>query len=286
MHPHWQTIDETEQSVPVRIVKKAVPMISVPAATRSPAALVGIAIIALAGFFSFGGMDLLPAQVGVTAVTVTINDTGIVPIEIQVKPGQRINWVNASTIPHVLSSNTLKGTKGKPMETTAIFPGSDVSFDIPIDTPDGTYAYFSNMSKEINGRIVVQKGQQTEASSSSVTYLPYTKPSSSSTSSSSATPDRPVGKMYPSSQSLTSSVAAITASSQSMTTVEAGIIPQNPYTVGNTVAAPVAKNPADTSPLNTHRPTKQPESGMGLWIVSLIGLAALGLVMRRATTRM
>jgi plastocyanin len=275
MHPHWETTDETEQSVPVRIAEKKSPAISVPAAKRSSAALFGIAIIAIAGFFTFGGMDLFPAQVGSTAVQITITDSGISPDEILVKGGRRINWMNSSGIPHILSSMNLKDANGKLMETTAIFPGSDFTFDIPVDTPDGTYTYVSKTSPDISGRIVVQKDRLSTASSSSVTYLPYTKPVTSSLSSSAPSTQRPVYTPDYVPPSSSSSIAAAT--------VNDGDVPQNPYTVGNTVSSTATNNPSSVAPVTEHRPTKQPESGTGLWIASLTGLAALLIVMRKAS---
>ncbi len=279
MHPHWQTTDDSdhkEESVPVRIIEKKSTNMSVPAAKRSPAALFGIAVIAIAGFFSFGGMDLFPAQVGSTAINITITDSGLQPFEVLVKGGRRINWHNSSGIPHILSSSTLKDANGKAMETIAIFPGSDVSFDIPIDTPDGTYTYVSKTSPTISGRIIVQKDRVTTESSSSVSYTPFTKPVSSS-SSSVPSDKRPVyTPNFVSSSSSSSGVAA---------TVDEDGVPQNPYTVGNNVssAAAVTKNPSSVAPVTEHRPTKQPESGTGLWIVALTGIMALFLVMKKAS---
>lgn len=280
MHPHWETTDETEQNVPVRVIEKKQVAAAVPAAKRSPAAFVGIAIIALAGFFSFGGLDLIPAQVGVSAVKITITDSGISPAEVLVKGGRRINWVNASGIPHILASSTLKDANGNPMETTAIFPGADVSFDIPVNTPDGTYTYVSKTSPDINGRIIVQK-DRLPASASSESVTGYTNPPKTSSSSSSERPDRPVHTpdyVAPSSSS---------SSSAGVTNLDADVLPQNPYTVGNTISSDsTTKNPSSVAPVTEHRPTKQPESGTSLWIASLIGLFSLVIVMRKATVRL
>lgn len=276
LHPHWDTTDDTEQSVPVRIVEKNQIETATPVAKRSPAAFFGIAMIALTAFFSLGGLDLIPAQVGVTAIKVTITDTGISPVEILVKPGLRINFVNASGIPHILSSRNLKGANGSPMETTAIFPGSDVSFDIPVDTPDGTYTYVSNTSMDINGRIIVQK-DRLPASASSESVTGYTNPPKSSKSSVQNS-HRPVytPDYIPSSSS---------SSSAAVTNLGADVIPQNPYTVGETVSSEqMTKETSSVAPIMEHRPTKQPESGMGLWIASLSGICALVIVMRKAST--
>lgn len=278
LHPHWDTTDDAEQSVPVRIVEKKNDTIIAPAAKRSPAAFFGIAMIALAAFFSLGGLDLIPAQVGVTAIKVTITDTGISPVEILVKPGRRINWVNSSGIPHILSSTTLKNSNGTPMETIAIFPGSDVSFDIPVDTPDGTYTYVSKTSADINGRIIVQK-DRLPASASSESVTGYTNPPKSSKSSAQSS-GRPVytpDYVAPSSSS----------SSAAVTNFEADIIPQNPYTVGGTVSSEqITKEISSVAPIMEHRPTKQPESGMGLWIASLSGICALVIVMKKASANL
>jgi len=287
MHPHWETTDDgnnDDESVAIRVVEKINPSDAraTPAAKRSGAALFGISLIALAGFFSFGGLDLLPAQVGVSAIKVTITDTAVSPTEVLVKGGRRINFVNASGIPHILSFNTLKDAKGNSMETTAIFPGSDVSIDIPVDTPDGTYPYVSNTSPTVSGRVIVQK-DRLPSSSSSVTYLPYTKPLVSSSSSSSFTPERPIGKLYPSSSN--SSATGISASSEMVTNLDTSTVPTNPYSISNPAPRPVDKTIAPVAAVTTHRPVKQPESGTGLWLIVFTGIFSLMIVMKRASVK-
>lgn len=277
----WQNTED--EPVAIRIIEKAdtshtatEEQVIAPAAARSYAALFGITLIVVTGFFSFGGMDLFSAQVGGTAVTVVISDAGITPQEVSVKPGQRITWTNKSGIPHILESSTLKDASGKSMETIAIFPGSETSFDVPATTPDGTYEYISRISQTVGGRIIVQKGNSLPAQPASSTA--FNMPVATSSVAVAATVSSvPTGFTPEAGDSMT-------------TTIDPGVVPVNPYTVGNTVGGPVTKNPAGAPiPKNTnaatvteHRPVKQPESGMGMWIVSLTGLVALGLVMRRA----
>jgi plastocyanin len=207
---------------------------------------------------------------------VTISDNDIEPIEIVMKAGQRIRWINSGSIPHVLESTTLKDEKGKTMETTAIFPGSEVTYDIPATTLDGSYDYESRMSKKINGRIVIQNSMTTSTSSVApskpvvpMPVAPVANPSSSSISSSSS-----------------SSVATTVVPNNDVinTTMTKNIenLPVNPNTVGKGTTSPITKNMQATA-ITTHRPTKQPESGTSAWIIAFCGIAALYGVMKKAS---
>jgi plastocyanin len=273
MHPHWQTTDD-EVEVPVRIAQKAgfAPKAAdVPQAKRSPAALFGILMILLTGFFSFGGMDLFSAQVALEPVVVTLDENGVTPQEITVHAGQRITWMNTGTIPHILSSDTLMDDKGKPFETTAIFPGSELSFDVPSSTQAGTFEYVSKTSPSVTGTIIVE--------SQITTMAPV-----SSASSISAQSAVSVAAVVSSASSIPSSVSVSSAGmSDGSEVVDQNGIPVNPYTVANTYTGPTTKG--TTAAVTTHRPVTNTEAGAGLWLAVASGIAAMVLVLRKASLK-
>jgi plastocyanin len=270
MHPHWETTDDSEQEVSIHIVDDTASQTpdivetehNVPAAKRSPAALFGIAMILVTGFFSFGGMDLFPAQVAIPSAEVVITEAGVDPREVTIRAGQRITWINNSAIPHILSSTTLKNVQGASFETTVIFPGSEASFDVPVTTEAGIYSYESKTSPEVNGTIIVEAAVTTMAPTSSApavsSFAQQSFASVASVVSSAMSSSLPVGS----------------------TTVDETGIPVNPYTVGNTYNGVVTKNP--TATVTTHKPITNTESGAGLWIAATAGLIALLMVVRKA----
>lgn len=272
-YPLWETTKD-DQVVPIRVVGSA-PM-RTPATKRSPAALFGITIMVFAGFMMFGGIRIFSAQVVENEIKIVISDDGMDPIEITVKPGQHIRWINNGSIPHVLESSSLKDEKGKAMETTAIFPGSEITYELPASTLDGIYEYVSKTSKKINGRITVQSIGSTTTTSIATT-------SSSLSSSSFALPSVPV--IIPVAVVVSSSAQSSSSNIMVANTLDTKMmenLPVNPNTVGKAHTSLITKN-IHTAEITTHRPTKQPESGASAWIVAFCGVAALYGVMKKAS---
>lgn len=278
IHPHWQTTED-EQPVPVRIAEPKISNKEVLAAHRTPAAFIGIALFLAIGFFLFQGINGITGQVSNTSsIDIRLTPNGVEPPVVTVKPGQEIVWKNESTIPHILSSQNLKDANGKEFETTAIFPQSDFSFFVPMNTPNGTYDYISETSAAVIGQIIVNSTGTASASTaaSSVASVPaYVPPPvvSSSSSSMQAIPAAPVQ---------TSSSAFVPDQTEDFL---AGSIPQNPNTIANSNSVPVRQQPGHTTstPVTTHKPVSQPQTGMGLWMTLIAGFGAFVIVAKRAS---
>lgn len=272
-NPLWETTAD-DTIIPIRVVsKKQEHVVDV---KRSPAALFGITIMVFAGFIMFGGMNLFSAQVTGNEIKATITDTGIQPVEIVAKAGQRIHWLNTGSIPHILESTTLKDEKGKNMETTAIFPGSEVTYDIPLSALDGSYDYESRTSKKISGRIIIQNSMTTPTTPVAPSVPVAPMPVAPVTTSSSL----PITSS--SSSNITTTVIPDNGVMNTTITKNVENIPVNPNTVSKGTISPITKNIQATA-ITTHRPTKQPESGTSAWILAFCGVAALYGVMKKAS---
>jgi plastocyanin len=258
LHPHWDTTDADEQSVPVRIKEKTVrvPPSSkkAPQVNRFPAAVFGIIAIAAAGFVVFDGMDFLQGQSVINAKDVHITANGLQPELVMVKPGENIRWFNDDAIPHILASDTLRDEDGEPFETTAIFPGSDHVFAIPAGTTPGSYDYVSRTSPSINGTIEVTSTQ----APSSVAAMPMSQAASS--------------------------IAAlpVPSSASQAAVASVGGIPTNPYALSNTNYSAASTTQVTTATVTNHKPLAQPSTGMGLWMVGIAGAIALLFVLRKS----
>jgi plastocyanin len=262
IHPHWDTTDADEQPVPVRITETKKPAeehVQASAPNRFPAAIFGMIAIAAGGFVVFGGMDVLQGQIADDAIEIHINGDVLNPAEVTVQPGKKLRWINDSNIPHILASDTLKDADGKAFETTAIFPGSTTTYDLPTTTQPGRYEYVSRTSPAINGVIVVSGTTQNQ-------------PASSLAQSSSRASVMPVAPTVP------SSAAAVTP---------VGGIPTNPYAIANTAYTQTSSSNGlpVAAAVTTHKPTSQPSTGMGLWLAGLAGVAALIIVLKRSSIK-
>lgn len=283
-HPLWETTHE-DVNVPVRVVSGQQKQVT--NVKRSPAALFGISIIVLTGFTIFGGMNIFSAQVTENEIKATITDDGIQPTEIVTKAGQTIHWLNSGSIPHILESSTLKDEKGETMETIAIFPGSEVSYDIPLSALDGSYDYESRTSKKINGRIIIQNSATSTTSATTPTPSVPAIPTPTPTAPVIPTPVIPTPAV--SSTTVSSSLSSSIPSAMPDKNIEPtaitknpDILPYNPNTVESTTKAAITKN-VSTTEIATHRPTKQPESGASAWIIAFCGVVALYGVMKKAS---
>lgn len=270
IHPQWQTTDDDDQPVSVSAAEESIPQ-HVPRARRSPAAIVGILIFFGLGFTLFQGAGSFGGQLTDADVTISLTENAVDPSVVTVQPGQTILWQNNGGIPHILTSETLRDDEGKTLETSAIFPGTDEQFTIPLNTVDGTYDYISQTSAAIQGQIIVER----------------------STVQANSTISRASSNSVGSQQTVIPSVTSVSSSSSSVQviptpateeTIPLGSIPRNPYTVGSTTTSPTvpAYVQAASVTFTQHTPVEQPKSGVSAWLLLLIGMGTFGFVSWRA----
>lgn len=288
LHPHWHTTDEDER--PVRI-NAAVPAAVMPQiqqapvierAKRTPAAFIGIALFAAIGFAAFQGVSGMVGQILDDGTPIRITQTGVVPLVLTIKPGDKITWINESTIPHILSSETLPTNDNKPFMSTAILPSSKYSYTVPSDALSGTNDYISETSEVIMGQIIIDPAAPLQAVTTSSAGFAVT----SSVYSSQATVPAYVPVAAVSSAAVSSAGFAfsnIPASTDDATFV-GNTIPQNPYTVGTSNTPLPSRQQAKTinTQINEHRPMSQPETGMGAWMIGMLSFVAFWMVCRKA----
>lgn len=331
LHPHWHSTadDETGKRVPNPPKTKNPVRVSVRSASRMPGATAGIVVFALIGFTVAGGWQALnvtdmtgmwhaltaqvgtpessaPVQVAATdlpAVEIHITGTsGFQPEKVTVKPGQKITWINDQSIPHILTSQTLRNGSGVYLNTPAIFPGARESFTVGPNEPSREHSIGSTTDQTLHGTIVVSSSGDSAGSSSR-------KPAFGGTDGI----NLPSGQgmtLTPASSSSRSSSVRVTRSSSSAATVVVSPVEQIP---GNG-AAPVFPpetfsgvpptldafgagsppvNPFDAQlhaaennfPPAAPQPREQPHTGPGLWIVCAVTIAAMWWMTRKYFVR-
>lgn len=269
--PHWHTELDEPQEVAVRVhgnpTSPSMPLAS-PAARR-PAAIVGVATTLLIGFFFVHGVQTLRGQTNGDAApltTIHITEEGFTPKNVSVKPGQDIQWINDDpTVPHILTSDTLLTIEG-PLYTDHILPGESFSVTLAPDAPLGTFVYVS-LTEDFAGEVTVADASKT--SSSTTVGKTTTKP------------QIPVSR--PSSAiSLSNGTSSVPIDTSSLTAqaIPQGLIPRNPYTVGSPLPSPSGKTTFLASAQlfgssGTQKPFRQPETGPGLVVVSLLSIGSL-----------
>ncbi|MDD5469475.1 MAG: hypothetical protein PHO92_01605 [Candidatus Peribacteraceae bacterium] len=137
LHPHWQSTHPGSAEE-----RKNVPDAAIPArgkrVARYPAALVGIGLVCALSFGFFHGLKNITAQL-VDEVTVSITEDGFEPADVTVLPGTSIAWVNRTTTPAILSSDTLCDSSGESCLYSSILFESDTwRYDVPEDVPLNT----------------------------------------------------------------------------------------------------------------------------------------------------
>lgn len=276
--PQWQTTDDDERPVHVTAAKmpSAKQQIALPQkASRMPAAAFGIIVFIALGFVFQQGLSNLTGQAsGQEEFVIRITELGVVPTEITLSPGEPILFKNESSIPHIISAQTLIMENGKAMETTAIFPQSEETVQIPASIRPGIYPFISTTSTAISGSIIIVAPLATSSSVMSTTSSSGWTPSSIQTTS-----------QY---SDTTGSVVDAT----SFDTVNAAVIPQNPYTVGSgDIPLPSRNQPITTAPgtnvqanVTLHTPSSTAETGSALWVTGLMFAASLLFVWKRANS--
>ncbi len=292
IHPHWDT-EEGAVSVPVTARKaERAPVIPASSVSRRPAALAGIALVLTVGVLALvqRGDLALPAQTVATA-DIRITPTGFVPQAFAISAGQTITWINEDSIPHILASTNLPTDTSSPLESPPIFPGQRYTVTIPETTLESDYTYISRTSASLNGSVTI----------------------SALSAAAQEERDRPPVETQPDEIPLEDTVDDVLPEPAQddwqddgfPTTggaVRAGL-PTNPYTVATAgyrpggaassamstgASRPTATVTAQTVPAaQYHRPTSQPSSGMGTWMLCLVAAYAIWILTRAtaASTR-
>ncbi len=261
MHPHWQAEDESQER-PVRISTKSK---SEPLpASRRPAALTGIALFALIGFSLIQGFSSLRGQLSNSPNLIHIKQESLDPATITVQPGDTVTWVNESTIPHILTSDSLPTADNNHFETSPLFQGSSTHILIPLNASPGTYMYISKTSKNISGQIVISTSPATLSNSNPI---PVPTP----------TPSNP--NAIPSAM-ISAPITNIPSANPNPTSPA---IPQNAHTVGNGESSlPPRQTGGQTADIVSHMPSEQSETGPATWITVAATLGTMLYLTRRS----
>ncbi|MDD3896560.1 MAG: hypothetical protein PHU04_01785 [Candidatus Peribacteraceae bacterium] len=153
LHPHWQSTNSCSAEE-----RKDVPHAATPSrekhVARYPAALVGIGLVCALSFGFFRGLKNITAQL-VDEVTVYITEDGFDPADISVLPGASIAWVNTTTTPAILSSDTLCESGGSCLYSSILFESDTWRYDVPEDAPMHTQHTYTLTTGSALGTITI-----------------------------------------------------------------------------------------------------------------------------------
>jgi plastocyanin len=99
-----------------------------------------------AGVAATAAHPATPAVIG-DATVVRIDNFSFTPPELHLRPGEKVLWLNADDVPHVIASADGRFPSSKPLDT-------DEHYTLTLPTP-GTYPYFCSIHPKMTGRIVV-----------------------------------------------------------------------------------------------------------------------------------
>lgn len=218
-----------------------------------------MAFIIAAGFYTFGGLELIQGQVTPAVdpdFSIRISAIGLDPDSITVRPGDIIEWVNDQQIPHVLSSETLPTESGRPFETHALFNADTFIYTIPQNAISGTHEYISETSEDIVGEIIII-GADAQGSVSSAPILEA--------------------------MSSASSITAVShTSSIDSSPLPAGILAVNPYVIGTVGSVNTGGSTSRAPVVTQHKPVTNTNSGPAVWIAFAASTAGLFYITRKA----
>ncbi len=299
LHPHWHSDDDTshrsEPGLPAEAPDLPGVRISVRPASRLPAAIAGIAVFTIVGITLAGGWQALTAQIGsgttgsgttasslpgdLAPVEIHISTSnGFQPETVTVKPGQRIIWINDQSIPHILTSQTLRDGSGAYVNTPAVFPGATVTFTVGAREPDGQHTITSTTDQTLIGTVEVSL-RATQASSS-----PRKAPFGNLDGVKLPSGQGKVGTKNSSSKSPTAATPSPTrllpAAAEQIPPPLAPMDPQStlyanrPATI-DVFAPQDFPYSANVIAPDTPQSKEQPNTGPGLWAVCLMSIAVL-----------
>jgi plastocyanin len=82
------------------------------------------------------------------ATTVTIDNFSFAPMQLEIKAGTEVTWINKDDVPHTVVSDDHKLFKSRALDT-------DEKFSFTFKDP-GTYEYFCSVHPKMTGKIVVK----------------------------------------------------------------------------------------------------------------------------------
>jgi len=88
------------------------------------------------------------AQEKPSAITVTIDNFSFAPMQLEIKSGTEVTWINKDDVPHTVVSDDHKLFKSRALDT-------DEKFSFTFKDP-GTYEYFCSVHPKMTGKIVVK----------------------------------------------------------------------------------------------------------------------------------
>ena len=82
------------------------------------------------------------------AITVTIDNFSFAPMQLEIKSGTEVTWINKDDVPHTVVSDDHKLFKSRALDT-------DENFSFTFKDP-GTYEYFCSVHPKMTGKIIVK----------------------------------------------------------------------------------------------------------------------------------
>jgi plastocyanin len=82
------------------------------------------------------------------AITVTIDNFSFAPMQLEIRAGTEVTWINKDDVPHTVVSDDHKLFKSRALDT-------DEKFSFTFKDP-GTYEYFCSVHPKMTGKIVVK----------------------------------------------------------------------------------------------------------------------------------
>jgi plastocyanin len=82
------------------------------------------------------------------AITVTIDNFSFAPMQLEIKAGTEVTWINKDDVPHTVVSDDHKLFKSRALDT-------DEKFSFTFKDP-GTYEYFCSVHPKMTGKIIVK----------------------------------------------------------------------------------------------------------------------------------
>ncbi len=278
LHPNWQS---EEAEVPVRSAKTqssncnpAIEFPSVTSISRKPAALMGILLVASLGLAYFHGFSSLRGQVANDPFVIHITETGIEPRNLTVAKGDEVRWINEDDMPHILESVTLCNAGTDCLSTSTLFPGEEASYVIPMDLIPGVYGYHCTIESHV-------KGEFTVVDEVAIAPTPPEPKDDSPKMFDPAPRDPPQPPAFPSSwgtiNPTTSDNPPVATPPKAPPLTQNAAIPTNPNS-GKQFTAQTTTTSTHTAPpaVTGHKPFRQPNTGVGMWVTALMFLMSIG----------